>query len=257
MAPLLRNTRARGSWPSTAVPRRWTFPSRARRRPSGAQQGRSRLSRARAGRHRQPRGASRRRSTRTDGAEHHQQRRNDGPRQEYPALSNAWAVGRFDLFASQANLPTEIAPKIPPVKWLAAAGHINGGVSARLLAEAKDDQAAENLRGVVNGVMSLARLQAQNDPKLTSLVNSFQMSGQRQDRRLAFALPAEIFELMAPKAQGVCPERPLISGLGAHRFADDGRLILPALFFLSGRPAAQRPAIAPSRFPCTLSAGRG
>ena len=43
--------------------------------------------------------------------------------------NNAWAVGRFDLIASQAKLPDEIATKIPPVKWLAIAGHVNGGVS--------------------------------------------------------------------------------------------------------------------------------
>jgi hypothetical protein len=119
------------------------------------------------------------------------------------ATNNAWAVGRFDLIAGQAKLPTEIATKIPPVKWLAVAGHINGGVSAQLRAEANDDQAAENLRGVINGVISLAKLQGQNDPKLTSLVNSFQMSGSGKTVRLSFAIPAEIFELMAPKAREI------------------------------------------------------
>jgi hypothetical protein len=119
------------------------------------------------------------------------------------ASNNAWAVGRFDLIAGQAKLPTEIATKIPPVKWLAVAGHINGGISAQLRAEANDEQAAENLRGVLNGVISLAKLQGQNDPKLTSLVNSFQMSGQGKTVRLSFALPAEIFELMAPKAREI------------------------------------------------------
>lgn len=114
--------------------------------------------------------------------------------------SNAWAVGRFDLLAGQANLPTEIASRIPPIKWLAVAGHVNGGVSAQLRAEANDDQAAENLRGVLNGVISLAKLQGQNDPKLTSLINSLQLSGSGTTVRLSVAVPAEIFELMQPKA---------------------------------------------------------
>ena len=117
--------------------------------------------------------------------------------------NNAWAVGRFDLLASQAKLPDEISSKIPPVKWLAVAGHVNGGISAQLRAEANDDQAAENLRGVLNGVISLARLQGQNDPKLTSLIQSFQMSGSGKTVKLSFALPAELFELMQPKAQPV------------------------------------------------------
>jgi hypothetical protein len=114
--------------------------------------------------------------------------------------NNAWAVGRFDLIASQAKLPDEISQKIPPVKWLAIAGHVNGGISAQLRAEANDDQAAENLRGVLNGVISLARLQGQNDPKLTSLINSLQLTGDGKTVRLSFAVPAEIFELMQPKA---------------------------------------------------------
>ena len=116
-------------------------------------------------------------------------------------FNNAWAVGRFDLLASQAKLPDDIARRIPPVKWLAVAGHVNGGVSAQLRAEATDDQAAENLRGVINGVISLARLQGQNDPKLSSLVQSLQMSGSGKTVKLSFSVPAEIFELMQPKQQ--------------------------------------------------------
>jgi hypothetical protein len=117
--------------------------------------------------------------------------------------NNAWAVGRFDLIASQAKLPDEISQKIPPVKWLAVAGHVNGGISAQLRAEANDDEAAQNLRGVLNGVISLARLQGQNDPKLTSLINSLQLTGDGKTVRLSFAVPAEIFEMMHPKAPQV------------------------------------------------------
>ena len=121
--------------------------------------------------------------------------------------NNAWAVGRFDLLQAQAKLPDQIARQIPPIKWFAAAGHVNGGVSAQLRAEATDEQAAENLRGVVNGVISLARLQGQNDPKLTTLISSLQMSGTGKTVQLSFAIPAEIFELMAPKVN---------QAIGAH-----------------------------------------
>jgi hypothetical protein len=115
--------------------------------------------------------------------------------------NNAWAVGRFDLLSTQAKLPEQIARQIPPIKWFAAAGHINGGISAQLMAEANDDKAAENLRGVVNGVISLARLQGQNDPKMTALIQSFQMSGSGKTVELSFTVPSEIFELMAPHVQ--------------------------------------------------------
>ena len=76
-------------------------------------------------------------------------------------------------------------------------------MSAQLRAEANDAQAAENLRGVLNGVISLAKLQGQNDPKLTSLINSLQLTGSGTTVRLSFSVPAEIFELMQPKVQPV------------------------------------------------------
>jgi hypothetical protein len=117
--------------------------------------------------------------------------------------NNAWAVGRFDVIASHTKLPEQISRQMPPVKWFAAAGHINGGVSAQLRAEANDDQAGENLRGVINGVISLARLQGQKDPKLSPLVDSLQLSGSGKSVQVSFTIPAEIFELMAPKVNAV------------------------------------------------------
>ena len=116
--------------------------------------------------------------------------------------NTAWAVGRFDLIASQAKLPEQIARQIPPIKWFAAAGHINGGISAQIRAEANDDKAAENLRGVLNGIVSLARLQGDKEPQLAALINSFQMSGSGKTVQLSFTVPAQIFELMAPKVIG-------------------------------------------------------
>ena len=54
---------------------------------------------------------------------------------------------------------------------------------------------------MINGVISLAKLQGQNDPKLTSLINSLMLTGDGKTVRLSFAVPAEIFELMHHKAQ--------------------------------------------------------
>ena len=115
------------------------------------------------------------------------------------ATNNAWAVGRFDLIASQAQLPEQIARQIPPVKWFAAAGHINGGVSALVRAEAKDDQAAENLRDVVRGFLALGRLQSQGDARIAAIANSMQLEGTGTTVQLTFAVPAEVIELVFPK----------------------------------------------------------
>jgi hypothetical protein len=115
------------------------------------------------------------------------------------ASNNAWAVGRFDVLANQANLPQEVKTRIPPVKWFAAAGHINGGIAGTLRAEANDDKAAEELRTVVNGFLALGRLQAQSDPKAAALVNSLQLSGSGKTVALSFTVPAELMALI-PKA---------------------------------------------------------
>jgi hypothetical protein len=113
--------------------------------------------------------------------------------------NNAWAVGRFDVLASQARLPQEVSMRLPQIKWFAAAGHVNGGLSGNLRAEARDDQSAENLRDVVRGFLGLARMQAQADPRSAALVESLQLSGTGKTVALSFTVPAELLQ-MIPKA---------------------------------------------------------
>ena len=115
--------------------------------------------------------------------------------------NNAWAVGRFDAIADQARLPEQIRSQIPAVKTFAVMSHIDGGVTGTLRAEARDDQAAENLRQVVQGFLALGRLQSQKDPKVAALLQSLQLSGTGKTVALSFAIPSEIFD-MIPKAGG-------------------------------------------------------
>jgi hypothetical protein len=112
--------------------------------------------------------------------------------------NNAWAVGRFDVLASQAHLPEQVSSRLPQLKWFAAAGHVNGGLSGSLRAEARDDQSAENLRDVVRGFLGLARMQAQADPRTSALVESLQLTGTGKTVALSFTVPAEVLE-MIPK----------------------------------------------------------
>lgn len=116
-------------------------------------------------------------------------------------MNNAWAVGRFDVLASRANLPDQFARQIPAMKYFAAAGHINGGVAGTLRAEARDEKSAEDLRAVVNGFLALARLQGQNDPKFQAIAQSLQLSGTGTTVSLSFTLPSELLQLMAPPKQ--------------------------------------------------------
>jgi hypothetical protein len=111
------------------------------------------------------------------------------------AGNNAWAVGRFDAIQSQAHFSPEITSKIPQIKTFAVMTHIDGGLTGMLRAETRDDQSAENLRQVVQGLLALGRMQ--NDPKATAILNSLQLSGSGHTVALSFAVPAEVFDALA------------------------------------------------------------
>jgi hypothetical protein len=108
--------------------------------------------------------------------------------------ANAWAVGRFDAMARQGRLPTELAGQLPPINWFAASGRINGGVQGVVRAEANTDQAAADLREVVQGFMALARLNTRQSAELTALLNSLQLGGDGRTVTVSFAVPAEMVE---------------------------------------------------------------
>ena len=115
--------------------------------------------------------------------------------------SNAWAVGRFDALMSRAKLPEGVASQIPAVKLFSASGHINGGLSAVIRAETRDDQAAQNLRDVVQGFLALAKLQSNQQPELQALVNSLQLSGTGKTVALSFQVPPQMIEALAAARQ--------------------------------------------------------
>ena len=110
--------------------------------------------------------------------------------------SNAWAVGRFDTIAQQAKLPAELASKMPPIKWFAASGHVNGGISGTLRAEALDDESAELLRRSVSGMLALGEMVGKSDPKAAAMINSLQLSGSGKTVALSFQVPAEVLSMI-------------------------------------------------------------
>ena len=115
--------------------------------------------------------------------------------------SNVWAVGRFDALMSQAKLPEGVASQIPAVKMFSASGHINGGLAAVIRADTRDDQAAQNLRDVVQGFLALAKMQSNTQPELQALVNSLQLSGTGKTVALSFQVPSQVIDSLANAKQ--------------------------------------------------------
>jgi hypothetical protein len=113
---------------------------------------------------------------------------------------NAWAVGRFDALGSHARLPEAVSSRIPAITWVSVSGHVNGGIRGIIRAEARDDEAANNLRDVVRGFLALAKLQSGSRPELQMMMQSLELTGTGKTVGLSFAVPAEVFDVIGAVA---------------------------------------------------------
>jgi hypothetical protein len=116
---------------------------------------------------------------------------------EAVATGNAWVVGRFDVLSKQANLPTEVTGQLPQLTWFSAMGHVNGGLSGTISAQARDEEAATNLRGVVGGFIALAKMQANAKPELTALVQSITLNNDKGTTvSVSFTVPTSAIDAL-------------------------------------------------------------
>lgn len=110
---------------------------------------------------------------------------------------NIWAVGRFDALQSQAHLPQEVAGRLPAITWFAVSGHVNGGLRGVIRAEARDDEAANNLRDVVRGFLALGKMQSGGRPEIQAMMQSLELGGTGKTVALSFMVPADVFDAVA------------------------------------------------------------
>lgn len=110
--------------------------------------------------------------------------------------SNVWAVGQMDALTKGASLPDPIAQHLPAVKWFSASTHVGAGVSGVLRAEARDEDAAKNLRDVLQGFMAMARLHAGQKPELAPIMQSLTVSGTGNTVALSFEVPPALVDTL-------------------------------------------------------------
>ena len=110
--------------------------------------------------------------------------------------SNVWAVGRMEALADKASLPEPIAQHLPAVKWFSASSHVGSGVAGLLRVEARDEEAAKNLRDVLQGLMAMAKLHAGSKPELAPAMNSMQVSGSGTTVALSFEIPPQLVDTL-------------------------------------------------------------
>jgi len=106
---------------------------------------------------------------------------------------DAWAVGRFDTLAAQAQLPAGVSQSLPAVTWFSANINVDTGVRGVVRAVATTEEAANSLRDVVRGVVALAKLQASSRPEFQAALGSLSLGGTGTSVSLSFNVPAETF----------------------------------------------------------------
>ena len=80
---------------------------------------------------------------------------------------------------------------------------MNGGLQAVVKAEAKDEQAAENLRDIVRGFVALAKMQAGGKPGMAKMMPDVQLSGDGKEVAISFAVTNEMLDAFeAARAMG-------------------------------------------------------
>jgi hypothetical protein len=121
---------------------------------------------------------------------------------------NTWAVGRFDALTSKAHLPDNVASRLPAITWFAVSGHINGGLRAMIRAEARDEEAANNLRDVVRGFMGLAKMQGGSNPAAQLMMQSLELGGTGKTVAISFAVPLEVFDAVGALGNGFGKKNP-------------------------------------------------
>jgi hypothetical protein len=110
---------------------------------------------------------------------------------------NAWAVGRFDALRTSGRLPDAVN-QLPPISWFSVMGQVNDGINGVLRAETSSDEAAKNLRDVVQGFIALARLQAGSKPEMQTFMQSLQISGTGKTVALSFSVPGTVLDMVHP-----------------------------------------------------------
>jgi hypothetical protein len=90
-----------------------------------------------------------------------------------------------------------LAGRMPAITVFSVSGHVDGGFTGVLRAEAKDDDAGNSLRDLVRGGLSLAKLQAGSNPQFQAMLQSLVLGGTGRTVALSFSVPAEVFDALA------------------------------------------------------------
>ena len=110
----------------------------------------------------------------------------------------AWVVGHFDAVSRRIGVPSALRQQVPPLRMVSAKAHINGGVKATVRAETADQAAADQVRDVLRGFITLIRMQGSAKPELQSTLKTLELGGTGSTVQLSFAMTPEVFLAIMP-----------------------------------------------------------
>jgi hypothetical protein len=120
----------------------------------------------------------------------------------------AWTVAKFDALAGRTPLPADVTNQLPPINWLAASGRVDGDVHGLVRAEARDNEAGQNLRDVVRGFLALAKIQGSKTPQLQTTLNSIELGGEGPSVSLSFDVTPDVLDLLGSMGAARRPAAP-------------------------------------------------
>ena len=114
--------------------------------------------------------------------------------------ADAWVVGRFETLARDARVAPSMRDQFSSLQWFSISADVDQAILCRVHADAETPEAAANMRSLLNGMLSAARLMAGQDARVNVMLDSVQTTGVGTDIELSFAVPPDLVDVVASAA---------------------------------------------------------
>ena len=111
---------------------------------------------------------------------------------------NAWMVGHAGPMTSQVNVPDQVRRQVEGIEWLSISVDVANDVHGSIKAEARDDESGQQLRTVLAGALTAARLFGEQDARLAGALDSIQTTGAGRNVELSFQVSSGLLDVFKP-----------------------------------------------------------
>ena len=105
-----------------------------------------------------------------------------------------WFAGDTATILSRAPADTPLGPSLSAVQNIVGTLNLTEAISGKVVATARDEEAARRLTDVVRGLVALGELAGEKNPLLVELVRGISVTQDRTQIRLVINLPMEVLD---------------------------------------------------------------